>query len=540
LTAYPRAARILLLSATLLPASAFAQQPAHPATPSHPANQADEPGDQNQTHNDADKPDAKPVERTSVTHHEITVNGKAIRYTATAGTLLIRNEEDKPYGSIFYVAYTADGANGSVDAKRPVTFLYNGGPGSASLWLHMGSVGPYRVVTSSPAATGAGPYQLVPNEYTLLDKTDLVFIDAPLTGYSRAVGKATNKDFAGVDPDLQAFGKTITRYLSLNQRWNSPKFLFGESYGTTRSAGLSAVLQADGVQLNGIVLLSSVLNYYRARSAGMDLEPIYNLPSYAAIAWYYKKVTGATGEADSGMKDFVEQARTFARTDYTGALMQGDHLPPAEADAIAAKLSHFTGLSVEYIKRTRLRIEPTRFRKELLRGQGESAGEILGRYDARFEGTDVDDAGENPSYDPSDTGMDGAFVATLHDYIGRELKFDTTDEYRPIAGLIGEWDWHHHAPGARYPDQWPDTALDLADTMRKNPRLKVLSANGWFDLATPFFGTEYDVSHMMLPPDIAKNVSFTYYPAGHMVYLNVEALKAMRHDLDAFYASAIP
>jgi carboxypeptidase C (cathepsin A) len=545
LTEFPRAARILLLSASLFSSYTFAQQPAaqtHQATPDRPghaANQPDEPGDQNRARNEADKPDAAPVERSSVTHHEITVNGKTIHYTATAGTLLIRNEEDKPYGSIFYVAYTADGANGGVDPKRPVTFLYNGGPGSASLWLHMGSVGPYRVVTSSPAATGSGPYQLVPNEYTLLDKSDLVFIDAPLTGYSRAVGKATTKDFAGVDPDLKAFGKTITRYLTVNERWNSPKFLFGESYGTTRSGGLSAVLQEDGVQLNGIVLLSSVLNYYRSRAAGMDLEPIYNLPSYAAIAWYHKKVAGATGEADGGMKDFVEQARVFARGDYTQALMQGDHLSAAETDAIAAKLSHFTGLPVEYIKETKLRIQPTRFRKELLRGNGDGEGEILGRYDARFEGTDFDSAGENPSYDPSDTGIGGAFIATLHDYMERELKYETTDEYRPSAGTIGEWDWHHKAAGSRYPDQMPDTALDLADTMRKNPKLKVLSANGWFDLATPFFGTEYDVSHMMLAPELAKNVTFTYYPAGHMVYLNVEALKELRHDLDGFYASAM-
>jgi carboxypeptidase C (cathepsin A) len=484
---------------------------------------------------ETDKPDkavARPVEHTSVTHHDLALAGRTIHYTATAGTLLIRDEEDKPYGSIFYVAYTVDGA----DAKRPLTFLYNGGPGSASLWLHMGSVGPMRVVTASPAATGSAPYQLVPNEETLLDQSDLVFIDAPLTGYSRAVGKATAKDFAGVDPDLKAFSRFIERYLTVNQRWGSPKFLFGESYGTTRSAGLSAVLQEDGVQLNGIVLLSSVLNYYRARAAGMDLDATYNLPSYAAIAWYHKKITGSTGIADDAMKAFVDQARAFARGEYSQAVAQGDNLSPAETDAIAARLNHFTGLSVEYIKEAKLRISPTRFRKELLRDEG--GGEILGRYDARFEGTDADNAGENPSYDPSDTGIAGAYIATLHDYLQRELKYESTDEYRQSAGNIGEWDWHHRAAGSRYPDQMPDTALDLADTMRKNPRLKVLSANGWFDLATPFFGTEYDVAHMMLAPELSRNVTFTYYPAGHMVYLNVEALKEMRHDLAGFYAAA--
>ncbi len=473
---------------------------------------------------DALKPEEK--ERTSVTQHDMTINGRALHYTATAGTLIIRDEEDKPYGSIFYIAYTVSAAD---PKTRPVTFLYNGGPGSASLWLHMGSVGPVRVLSASPAATGSGPYTVVPNEFTLLDQSDLVFIDAPLTGFSRTVAKGVAKDFTGVDPDLKAFGKVIERYLTVNERWNSPKFLFGESYGTTRSAGLSAVLQENGVSLNGIVLLSSVLNYARARASGMDLDAIYNLPSYAAIAWFHNKIADKPGD----MAAFVQQAREFAGGEYRAALEQGDRLPPAEADALAAKLAHFTGLSTAYLKETKLRIAPTRFRRELLRGEGD----VLGRYDARFEGTDVDDAGENPSYDPSDTGITGAYVAAQHDYLERELRWETTDQYRPSANTIGEWDWHHGR--GRYAEQMPNTAVDLADTMRKNPKLKVLSANGWFDLATPFFGTEYDVSHMMLTPELQKNIRFTYYPAGHMVYLNVDALRAMRKDLSEFYASAV-
>ena len=246
--------------------------------------------------------EAPPVERSSVTAHQITLNGKQMHYTATAGTLLIRNEEDKPYGSIFYVAYTADGVD---PQKRPLTFLYNGGPGSATLWLHMGSVGPMRVITDSPAATGSGPYQLVENQYSLLDQSDLVFIDAPLTGYSRAVGKATSKDFTGVDQDLHAFAKFIERYLSVNNRWNSPKFLFGESYGTTRSAGLSATLQEDGVALNGITLLSSVLNYNASVGAGLEVSYVNYLPSYAAIAFYHKKLP----QMPPDMAAFVEEAR---------------------------------------------------------------------------------------------------------------------------------------------------------------------------------------------------------------------------------------
>ena len=486
------------------------------------------PDDAKQHDNEKEQP--IPAEKNSVTHHDITLNGQTIHYTATAGTLLIRDEEEKPYGSIFYIAYTQDG----VDAKsRPVTFLYNGGPGAATLWLHMGSVGPVRVITSSPAATGAGPYQVVPNQYSLLDKTDLVFIDAPLTGYSRAVGKATPKDFAGVDQDLKAFDKFIERYLTVNQRWNSPKFLFGESYGTTRSAGLSAVLQEHGVSLNGIVLLSSILNYGEL-APGMDTQYINNLPSYAAIAWYHNKLQNKPAD----LKAFLDEVRSFARGDYSEALAEGDQLPAAKLDAIAARVSQYTGLSAEYVKDAKLRVSPTRFRKELMRGEGD----ILGRYDARFEGTDVDDAGEYPGYDPSDTGITGAFVAAENDYLTGVLKYETIDEYKPSANSIGEWDWKHRGAGAGRgfggQQAMPYVAGDLADTIRKNPKLKVMSANGYFDLATPFFATEYDLSHMMLTPDLAKNVEFTYYPSGHMVYLNVDALKEFKHDLDNFYSSA--
>lgn len=512
------------LAALLQPSPLHAQQ----RPPAEPATHADE-----HAQGPATKPDeAPPVEHTSVTTHEMNLNGKPLRYTATAGTLLIRNEEEKPYGSIFYTAYTADG----VDAKtRPVTFLYNGGPGSATLWLHMGSVGPMRVVTDSPAATGSGPYQVVPNQYTLLDQSDLVFIDAPLTGYSRAVGKATAKDFAGVDQDLHAFAKTIERYLTVNNRWNSPKFLFGESYGTTRSAGLSSVLMEDGVALNGITLLSSVLNYNASIGAGLEVSYVNYLPSYTAIAYYHKKLP----EMPSDMAAFVQEARVFARGEYAEALAEGDRLPDARADEIAAKLHRYTGLSVAYIRQAKLRINPARFRRELLRDQGK----ILGRYDARFEGTEPDAAGEFPDYDPSDTGIAGAYVAAVHDYLGRELHYETTDEYKLSAGTIGEWDWHHRPAGGGNggggrPQLLPYVAGDLADTMRKNPKLQVLSANGWFDLATPFFATEYELDHMMLTPELARHVRYTYYPAGHMVYLNVDALRQMREDLRPFYAEA--
>lgn len=474
-----------------------------------------------------------PPETNSVTKHDWTAGGQTIHYAATAGNLLIRDEQDKANGSIFYVAYTQDG----VEAKtRPVTFFYNGGPGSATIWLHMGSVGPMRVVTSSPDATGPAPFELVQNQYSLIDKSDLVFIDAPLTGFSRAVGKGTAKDFAGVDQDVQAFEKFIVRYLTVNQRWSSPKFLFGESYGTPRSAALVAALQNDGIEFNGVTLLSSILNYNR-QVPGIDVQSVGYLPSYAAIAYYHKKV-----KATGSMAEWVDQARKFARGPYAEALQQGDGLPAAEFDAIATKVAAFTGLSVEYVKDAKLQISASRFRKELMRGDER----ILGRYDARFEGWDPDSVGENPGYDPSDTGISGAYVASFHDYMQKDLKYMSQETYYLSgAGLNQNWDWHHRPSGVPRngagrggEETAPDTAIDLSDAIRKNPHLHVFSANGYFDLATPFFATEYDLSHMDLPAKLVGNVQFGYYPAGHMVYLNVEALKELKADMVKFYALA--
>src|SRR6202034_3532645 len=293
---------------------------------------------------------------------------------------------------------------------------------------------PVRVVTESPKATGPAPFEWVQNQYSLIDKSDLVFIDAPLCGFSRAVGKGTAKDFAGVDQDVKAFEKFITRYITVNQRWGSPKYLFGESYGTPRSAALVAALNNDGIEFNGVVLLSSILNYY-VRSPGYDLDPKTYLPSYAAIAWYYNKVPH-----NGTLKEFVEKAREFSRGPYAAALEQGDRLPAAEFDAIAQQVSAFTGLSVAYVKDAKLRVSPTRFRKELLRGDEQ----ILGRYDARFEAFDVDAAGENPGFDPSDTGISGVFVGAFHNYLQNELKYTESEAYNLSGPGINEnWDWKH-------------------------------------------------------------------------------------------------
>jgi carboxypeptidase C (cathepsin A) len=473
-----------------------------------------------------------PPEKFSSTHHEITLGGKTLKYTATAGTLLIRDEEEKPYGSIFYVAYTLDGAEAG---NRPVSFLYNGGPGAATIWLHMGSFSPVRIQTDSPKATAGPPFKLVSNDDSLLDKTDLIFVDAPLTGYSRTAGKATPKDFNGVDQDLRAFDRFIVRYLTVNQRWNSPKFLIGESYGTTRSAALADTLFNDGVQLNGVVLISSILNY-NVRAPGYDSIYVFNLPSYAAAAWYYDKIPNKPAD----LAAWVQQAREFAAGPYAQALFAGDTLPAAQVDDIAKQVSHYTGLSVDYVKEANLKVSPVRFRKEVLRDDRKT----LGRYDMRFEGMDVDAAGENPAYDASDTSITGAFVAALHDYMSRELKYDTTDDYRPSSNPIGQWDWKHKPPsGTTGPgngeQSQPYVAADLASAIRKNPHMRVFSANGYFDLATPFFATEYDLNHMDLDPALRGNVQFGYYPSGHMIYLNVDALHKLKADLAEFIAGSI-
>jgi carboxypeptidase C (cathepsin A) len=408
------------------------------------------------------------------------------------------------------------------------------------MWLHMGSVGPVRVATASPEATGSAPYQVIPNQYSLLDKTDLVFVDAVGTGYSRPVGRGTIRDFAGTDQDVRAFARFIQRYIGVNHRWNSPKFLFGESYGTTRSAALADTLEEAGVSLNGVVLMSTILNYF-ALAPGSDAIYVGNLPSYAAIAWHYEKA--AHKPADE--KAFLNEVRAFARGPYAEALAQGHNLPAAQADSIAAKVAAYTGLSAAFVKEANLRVSPTRFRKELLRDQRM----IIGRYDARFEGTDVDAAGETPGYDPSSSGITGAFVSALHDYLDRELKFQSKGTYYPSGANINlTWDHTHRlgsepaAPGGRGAPPMRDAyvAGDLADAMRKNPKLKVLSVNGLFDLATPFFLTEFDLAHMQLEPKLRANVEFTYYHSGHMIYLNVEALKQLKSDLAGFYTRAVP
>lgn len=471
-------------------------------------------------------------EREERSRGNVAVAGRTLAYTATAGTLTIRDAEGKPTGSMFYTAYTLDGTKPGT--KRPITFFYNGGPGSPTFWLHMGSFAPVRLRTGDPVFMRPAPFDFGPNPDTLLDKTDMVFLDAMGAGYSRALGETKPSHFYGVDEDVDAFARAIIRYVTKNGRWNSPKFIFGESYGTTRSGALAYQLQDRGMALNGVVLLSSIMNY-GYRQPGLDQVYLNYLPSFAAAAWYHNRIANRPADVAT----IVEQARAFAVGPYASALAKGQSISDAERDQVANRMSQLIGLSPEFIKRANLRIDLPRFQKELLRDKRER----IGRFDARYVGIDVDAAGERPESDASSDAISGAFIGTFHDYLTNTLGYKTDMQYRlsarDAAGF--DWNWKHKAPGGGFASQQnnPNTAVDLAAAMRENPYLKVLSMNGWFDMATPFFGTEYDLGHMMLEPAQAKNLSFTYYPAGHMAYLNPEALHAMRRDLASWYDSAL-
>ena len=463
-------------------------------------------------------------ERTVSSHKSVSVDGRVLKYTSTAGTLTIRNAEGKPTASIFYTADTLDGTPSS---RRPVMFFYNGGPGSASLWLRMGSFGPLRIQTTNAAYIRPAPFNFTSNPDTLLGTTDLVFIDAPGTGYSRPVGDAKPSDFYGVDQDADAFARAIMRYVTKFGRWDSPKFLFGESYGTTRSGALAYQLQDRGKALNGVVLLSSIMNYGR-RQPGLDRDYLNYLPSYAATAWYHHKMTNPPATVEEA----AAQGRAFAQGAYAAALEKGQTISKEEEDSVARQMSALTGLSPQFIENADLRVGLSAFRKELLRDQRLT----IGRYDSRYTGVDPDASGDAPEFDASDVAISGAFVGTLQSYLANNLGYQTDMPYRLSASDAEgfKWDWNHKAPGVRFTLNAPNTALDLGAAMRTNPYLKVLSLNGYYDMATPFFGTEYDLQHMMLDPAQQRNLEFRYYPSGHMVYLNPDALHRMRLDVQNF------
>ncbi len=469
-----------------------------------------------------------PKEKFCKTQHTVVIDGQEIAYTAVAGTLILKDEEDKPKASLFYVAYTRDDVEDV--AARPITFSFNGGPGSSSVWLHMGVIGPRRVLMDPEGNPLPPPYTLVNNEYSLLDVTDLVFIDPVSTGYSRAVPVEDAKQFHGVEQDIKSVGEFIRLYTSRAKRWASPKFLIGESYGTTRAAGLSGHLQSElGMYLNGIMLVSSVLNFQSIHfDLGNDLPHILFLPTYAAAAWFHQRLPDDLQQ--QGLRAVLAEVKAFAEREYTLALMQGVRLPEEERRQIVTQLARYSGLSETYIEQTNLRINIHRFVKELLRDERRT----IGRFDVRFKGMDRDAAGESHDYDPSYAIIQGAYTAMLNDYLRSELRFKSDLPYEILTGNVQPWDY------SKFQNQYVNVAETLRSAMTQNPFLKVFVGNGYYDLATPFFATEYTFEHLELDPSLQDHITMAYYEAGHMMYLHQPSLAKLKADLARFLITALP
>jgi len=497
---------ILILTICLLALSTVYAQTAAPAVPDTSANTK--------------------AER-SVTKHSIKIDGKIVNYTATAGTLILKNEKDEPVATFGFIAYTKDG---EADLqKRPVMFAYNGGPGSSSLWLHMGALGPRRVAVNDLAPTTPAPYKLEDNINSVLDVTDIVMIDPIGTGLSHAIGKAKNKDFWGVDQDIKSISGFVKSYITEFDRWNSPKYLLGESYGTMRSAGVVDFLQERlGIAVNGVVLVSVVLDLRQLTFApGDDISYIMYLPTYAATSLFHNKIA-----KPANFNSFIKEVTDFAKGEYTLALTKGDKLDAAEKDQIATKLSAYTGLSKDYILKANLRVSEPQYTQELLRNEHLT----VGRLDSRFKGINQSLNSEFSDFDPQSSAISPAYTATFLNYLYNELKVNKTSNYH-ISAYDAEgfdWDWKHtHG-------QWgggvyaPNTGVDLADAMSKNPNLKILVLNGYYDLATPFFGTEFTMDHLGLEKNIQSNITMKYYEAGHMMYVNPTSLSAFKKDIAGF------
>src|SRR5512140_1039880 len=490
----------VLLFALGAPAAAQQRGQTFNQQPPGPAARSDEPGSVPAQREEVAGPAEEKISQTS---HTVRVDGRDIKYTATAGTLPIRGEDGKVAARMFFVAYTKDGED---VRTRPVSFLYNGGPGSATVWLHMGSFAPRHVQMADDGFQPAPPYKLADNEHSLIDVSDLVFVDAIDTGYSRVMPGINNAQFHGQEGDIRAFGEFINAYLSAYSRWPSPKFLIGESYGTIRSAGLSAEIQnRHGIELNGIVLVSSLLTY-QTLSPAPDNDVAYadQIETFAATAWYHKKLPADL--QGKTIKQVVDEARTFAFGEYMQALTKGNMLTDADRKAMADKLARYTGLSSQYILNANLRVDSGRFRKELLRDKRL----MIGRLDGRFTAVDRDAAGEREEFDPSNTALQGAYTALFQDYVRNELKWET-DLHYPSSGNVRPWTYVQN----RYMDM--TEALRL--TMTKNPFLKVFVAAGYYDMATYVGGAEFNFTHLAYDKVITDRVGFGYYEAGHMIYI---------------------
>ena len=500
------------------------------------------------------KPAPPPAD--SVTEGSVTVEGgKTIGYKAIAGILTVGSSdpqdatlaldgkllpdsgvdlptklEDQPATSrIFYTAYFAKGADAGT---RPIVFFYNGGPGSATMYLRMGSMSPVRVITPDTQHQFGGPYKIVPNQYSLLDVADLVFIDAPGTGYSRVLGKDAFKSFYGIDQDAGAFDRFIRRFLTKYDRWTSPKFLFGESYGTTRDAVLSATLQQHGVDLNGVVLLSQILSFNNSADGadgnpGTDNGFFLALPSFAATAWYHHKVPNQPAE----LEPWLHEVEQYSIGEYAAALLQGADLDPTKKASVAAKLESYTGVSQALWLKANLRITGGEFTKYLQDGSDTTTG----RLDSRYEGPHLDPLSAGADYDPFTESIESAYLASMNAYAHQTLKFGDNLTYKPSAREPGfNWDMKHEGQGGGWPGTSLNVSGDLAYTMKVNPKMHVLLMGGYFDLGTLYFGATYEMKHLPLPAALQKNIEYKFFPTGHMVYVNEDALHGL-HDRTAAF-----
>ena len=479
--------------------------------------------------------DEKPTPKDNlvVTKHSVKIGGKTIKYTVTTGTMVLKEEVndkekdaevEKPRAQIFFTAYTKDGVKDK--SKRPITFSFNGGPGSSSVWLHMGVLGPRRVVLTDEGELPPPPFKLTDNQYSILDDTDLVFIDPMSTGFSRPVEGEKSKEWHTFTKDIASVGDFIRLYTTRYNRWLSPKFLAGESYGTTRSAGLSGYLQdRHGMLLNGLILISAVLDFTTIDfNLNNDLPYILFLPAYAATAWYHDKLS-----FKAPLQTVLKEAEEFAMGEYATALLKGAALMPEERAVIVEKLSRYTGISQEFIQRSDLRILDRHYFKELLRERGKT----VGRLDSRYTGIDRIGVTETYEYDPLFANVSGPYTAAFNDYIRAELKFETDLPYEILSDKVWmNWSYSY------FQNQYVNVAETLRSAMTFNKYLKVFVANGYFDLGTPYSATEYTFDHLGLDASLRKNISMAYYDAGHMMYVHLPSLKAMKKDMTKFIKDA--
>ena len=471
-----------------------------------------------------------PMPRSQVTQHQLRLDGQVLHYTATVGWLIMKDDKDKAIARFGYTAYTLDGTKDL--SHRPITFAFNGGPGSASIWLHMGVLGPRRVVVNDAGYAPPPPAQLVDNEYSILDATDLVMIDPVGTGFSKPLGEAKGTDFWGVDQDIKSVGAFIKRYVTENGRWGSPKYVLGESYGGVRGSGLANYLQSSlGMNLNGLILVSPYFGIASGNDGiGNDLPHVLYLSTFAATAWYYD----AIADKPASLEAYSTEVERFAYQEYAPALLKGYAIPAAEKSAIAEKLARYTGTTAEFWERADLRVSHVQFLQELLRKRGL----IAGRIDARFSGPSLNQLNDEMDYDPFFPAVGPAYTAAFREYLHTELKFDETDDYVVSGGLYKDWDWKHAQPGANDDGNskipMTNTLPDLAMALTMNPGLHLLVEQGRYDLATPAFALKYNLDHVRLTPEARQRVHVNYHDAGHMMYVNAPAARRFRENVVGF------